>query len=397
MVRTADLPDECDIVVVGGGIIGTSITYFLSSETDRDITLVEKDQIASGSTGDSSAILRHHYGPNEMYSRMAWWSHEFYRSFREETGEEIAYSSNPMVRFGKEGTATGEYALDGYQVLKENDIPVSKFPPTEIPDEFPMLDITDADFAVSDDTAGYSDGTDVAGGFSRAAQNEGANIVTDLKVNDLTVRNGEVLLQTSSDTIRCEDVIIAAGPWTPHLTEKIGVDIPLTPEREQVLILDPPEGYTQEYPELTPTTAPPGATWYMRSDFGDNVLVATHHRGEQTDPDRYKNKPDEEVMLELLDEIDDLIPDLARSDIVGQYCGVYSTTPDHDFIIDEIDKHCYVACGFSGHGFKHAPVIGKGVSDFAIEGDTELFDLEYFSLDRFDENPDGHGLPEDNA
>lgn len=397
MTRTETVPDASDIVIVGGGVVGTSITYFLSERTDDNITLLEKNQIGSGSTGDSSAILRHHYGPNDMYSRMAWWSHEFYRSFEEETGQPIAYASSPMVRFGEENTVGGEYALNGYHTLKANDIPATRYSKTEIPDAFPMLTISDADFAISDDTAGYSDGTDVAGGFSRAAQDNGADIITGVNVEDLDVQGNDVVVRTAENEIRCDNVVVAAGPWTPQLTETIGVDVPVTPEREQILILDPPEAFAEEHPELTPTTAPPGGTWYMRPDFGDHVLVATHHRGRQADPDGYKNTPDEEVILELLDEMEDIIPDLIQSDIVGQYCGIYSTTPDHDFIIDEIMDNCYVACGFSGHGFKHAPVIGRGICEYIVDGGTDLFDLEYFSLDRFDGAPDGHGLPEDNA
>jgi len=82
-------PDETDILIVGGGIIGTATAFALSSRTGRAITLVERDQIAAGATGDSSAILRHVYGDRTVYSRMAWLGHQFYRRFEAETGYEL--------------------------------------------------------------------------------------------------------------------------------------------------------------------------------------------------------------------------------------------------------------------------------------------------------------------
>jgi glycine/D-amino acid oxidase-like deaminating enzyme len=126
------------------------------------------------------------------------------------------------------------------------------------------------------------------------------------------------------------------------------------------------------------------------------VLVATHHEGREVDADRYDQSPDEEMLLDLTDQIGDFIPGLQDAGIQGQYCGVYSTTPDNDFIIDQVGPNgCYIACGFSGHGFKHGPAVGKILTDLVTVGYSDLVDTEYFSLDRFDGNPEGHGDPED--
>lgn len=393
------LPGESDVVVVGGGIVGTSAAYFLATETDRDVTLVEKEAIASGSTGDSSAILRHHYGPQERYSRMAWWSQQFYRRFEEETGEPLAREENPLVRFGVEDAPSGEYAEAGYDVLSSLDVPVSRYDRDEAESRYPMLEFDEYDFAVSDDAAAYSDGTDAATGFARAAAREGATVVTGVEVEDVRGADGTVAgVETSDGSVDCDDVVLAAGPWTPRLAETIGVEVPMTVTREQVVVLDPPEEYAEAYPDLTPTTALPGGEWYIRPDFGGGILVATHHTGEAVDPDTYDATPDEETLLELVSELSSVVPELQDAEITGRYCGVYSTTPDHDFVIDQAGpENCYLACGFSGHGFKHGPAVGRMLTDLVIRGDTDLVDAEFFSLDRFDEDPAGHGLPEDLA
>jgi monomeric sarcosine oxidase len=387
-----ELPDQTDVVVVGGGIMGASTTYFLATETDQDVVLVERDNIASGSTGDSSAILRHHYGAKGVYPQMAQWSHEFYREFEQRVGERVAYGSAPMVRFADE--TNGSDVTVGREILEELDIPVSRYEGEELSEQYPMIETDRFEFAVSDDDAGYSDATDAAGGFVRAAQRHGGTVITGVAVEDLQTEDGRVTgVETEDGPIACDRVVVTAGPWTAQFMEQFGVEIPMTPSREQVLLLDPPEQFREKHLDDLPTSGPAGG-WYIRPDFGGGVLVATHHTGEQVDPDNYSEAPDEEMILHILEELEEFAPDLVEADIKGQYCGVYSTTPDHDFIIDQAGPDgCYVGCGFSGHGFKHGPIVGRILSDLATTGDTDVVDLSHFSLDRFDEHPDGNTRP----
>jgi monomeric sarcosine oxidase len=388
-----DLPDRTDVAIVGGGIMGTSAAYFLATETDRDVLLVEKDKIAGGSTGDSSAILRHHYGPQEIYSKMARWGHEFYREFAEHTGEEIAYDYAPMVQFANDGD--DDWERSGYEVLDSLDIPVSKYEGAEMAEAFPMIETERFDVAVSDDDSGYSDGTDAAGGLARAAQEAGATVVTGVAVDDVAVEDGAVAgVETDAGRVDAESVVVAAGPWTQRLLDGLGVEVPMRKTREQVFILDPSEEFESEHLDDLPTSGA-GGGWYMRPDFGGGVLLATHYSGGDIDPDTYDGTPDQETLLELLDELEAFAPGLVDAKVKGEYCGVYSTTPDHDFVIDEVGAEgCYVACGFSGHGFKHGPTVGKILRDLVTTGDTDLVDVDYFSLDRFEDDPDGHGRPD---
>jgi glycine/D-amino acid oxidase-like deaminating enzyme len=390
-----ELPDRADVVVVGGGIMGTSTTYFLAATTDLDVVLVEQDQIAGGSTGDSSAILRHHYGTDgivdvETYSRMAWWSHQFYREFDQELGEELAYGRSPLVGFADE--ETGEGVLEGYRVLQELEIPATRHDGQELDEEYPMIETEPYDFAVSDDTAAYSDGTDAASGFARAAQEQGATVVTGVAVEEAVTADGAVTgVETDSGTVDCDSLVVTAGPWTPRFVEQFGVHVPIVPTREQVFILEPPPEFAADHPDLVPTSGADDG-WYIRPDFGGGVLLATHHTGSEVDPDHYSDTPDQEVLLELVDELEAFVPGLADAEVKGQYCGVYSDTPDHDFIIDQVGPDgCWIGCGFSGHGFKHGPAVGRILRDLVLEGETDFVDIDYFSFDRFDEHPDGHG------
>ena len=393
------IPARSDVLVIGGGVMGTSTAYFLSTMTDRSVTLLEKSRLASGSTGDSSAILRHHYGEETIYTEMAWWSHRFFQRFGEELGAGLSYQEAPLVRFADSDDESGEYARAGYEALRERDIPVSEYTGDEIATQYPMFDVDDRyDLAISDDTAAFSDGTDAALGFARGARENGVQILTGVEVHSLQTDGDRIVgVETDRGPIDCETVIVAAGPWTSRLAETVGVDVPIKTVREQVVLLDPPASYTDAYPSPTATTSFPGGEWYIRSDFGDGILVATHRYTDEANPDDYSNTPDEETILELVDELAEHVPELRDAGLKGQYCGIYSVTPDHDFVIDQAGPEgCYLCCGFSGHGFKHAPAVGKVTAELVLEGDSDLVDLEYFALERFAENPQGNGAPLDN-
>lgn len=388
------------MVIVGGGIMGTSTAYHLACRSDLEVVLLEKDAIGSGSTGDSSAILRHHYGDQEVYSKLAWWSHTFYREFEERTGEPIARAENPLVRFGIRDTPTGDYVLAGYDVLERLDIPVTRFGGPELEATFPMLELDGADFGVRDDTAAYSDGSDAAGGFARAAQAEGATVLTGVEVTDILVEDGTITgVETDAGAIDADAVVLTVGPWTETLAASVGLEVPITRSREQVLILEPPAAYLEAHDERIPTSAPPGGDWYVREDFNDGVLVATHHTGERVfDPDHYRDSVDESVLLDLTEKLGAFVPGLEMARLRGDYCGVYSETPDRDFILDRAGPDGLVlGCGFSGHGFKHGPAVGRILSDLVIDGDSDFLDvdLEYFSLSRFEDDPSGHGRADD--
>lgn len=281
-----ELPERTDVLAVGGGIVGTAAAYFLATGSDMDVALVERDRIAAGSTGDSSAILRHHYGPDAIYTRMARWSHRFYREFEAETGQPLARAESPLVRFAAERTEGADYVEAGEEVLREEGLPVSRYEGEELAERYPMYDGLDRfDFAVSDDSAGYSDGADAAGGFARAAAEAGATVVTGVGVESIAAEDGRIVgAETAAGRVDCRAVVVAAGPWTPRLAETVGVEVPITPTREQVVVLDPPEEYVERYPDLTPTTSVPGGEWYLRPDFGEGVLVATHRSATRSTP-----------------------------------------------------------------------------------------------------------------
>lgn len=389
-----DLPDATDILVVGGGIAGTASAFALSSRTDRDVTLVERDSIAAGATGDSSAILRHAYGANPLYTRMAREGHDFYRDFAAHTGADLTTVGQPLLLWGGEGVSPTEAPMASYQTLSSLGLPVARYEAADIPTEFPHLDVPGpVEFAVSDVGAGYTDGTDAATGFARAAADNGVRIVTGHAVESILVEGSEVVgARTTAGDVACDDLVVAAGAWTHRLTATAGVELPVRPGREQVLLLEPPAALPDGALASLPTTGwtsdrPDGVFWYVRPDFGDTIFMGTHARVDPVDPDTYRRRPDEARVTEAAEILATIAPGLADAAIVGEYCGVYANTPDRGFILDQVGPAGLYAFVGAGHAFKHGPVVGRLVADLVLDAESRTYDLERFAADRFDDDP----------
>ncbi|MFB6184316.1 MAG: NAD(P)/FAD-dependent oxidoreductase [Haloarculaceae archaeon] len=396
------LPEETDILIVGGGIVGTATAFWLSRKTDREMTLVDKDNVAGGATGDSSAILRHVYEDRPTYAEMAWWSHEFYRDFEDETGYELSTPDQPLIQWG--GPASGHEVspMVDYETLQSLDIPVTRYEADELPALFPLFEFTDGfEYAVSDDEAGYTEPATAANGFAKAAQDNGARVVTGVAVESIDADDGTVAgVETDEGYIACEDVVIAAGSWSYKLAATVDVDLPITPEREQALLLDPPENVSKAELRSVRTTGrsssnPDGVWWYFRADFGDTIYMGTHARADSVDPDDYDRTPDQKRKVEAFDILDEFAPKLADSEIVGEFCGVTANTPDQGFIIDQVGPDGLYALVDAGHGFKHGPVIGHLGADLVLDGESDLFDVDLFTVDRFDDRSPNQPLTYD--
>jgi sarcosine oxidase subunit beta len=396
------LPDATDVLVVGGGIVGTATAFALASRTkDVDVTVVERDHVGAGATGDSSAILRHVYGDRELYTRMARLGHEFYRNFESETGYELETRPQPLLLLGGEEIPSTEPPMESYDTLRSLDLPVTRNTAEELPGRYPFFEFGDVvAFGVSDDDAGYTDGTDAATGLAKAAADRGARVVTDVAVESIHQEGGAVSrVETDKGSVACEDVVVAAGSWTHKIVATAGVDIPVSPGREQVLLLDPPDAVDDEVLDAMPTagwggSGPDGVWWYFRPDFGDTIYMGTHARTELVDPDDYRRRPDLSRKAEAFEVLDEFAPELADSEVVGEFSGVYANTPDQGFIIDEVGPDGLYALVGAGHAFKHGPVIGQLAADLVTEGESSLFDLENFSADRFEDRSPNQPLAE---
>jgi glycine/D-amino acid oxidase-like deaminating enzyme len=156
---------------------------------------------------------------------------------------------------------------------------------------------------------------------------------------------------------------------------------------------------TEEEFEGMPTTGQgskraDGTWWYFRPDFGASIYMWTHGRTELVEPDTYRRSADESRKVGAVDILDRFAPKLADAAVAGDFAGVYANTPDQGFIIVQVGPEGTYALVGAGHAFKYAPVIGRLAADLVLDGESERFDLELFSVDRFEDRTPHQPFPE---
>jgi glycine/D-amino acid oxidase-like deaminating enzyme len=372
-----------DVVVIGGGIMGTSTTFRLA-ERGLKVTLVEKGHLASGSTGKSSAIIRQHYS-NETTARMALHSLRVFQNFADIVGDECGFRPVGFVvlaavkdRAGLEANVALQQAV-GIQTRLLSDAELCRLAPG----------IAQADELVAayEPEGGYADPWLTVNAFGHAARRQGATILLNSEVVAVKMMSGRVTgVVTTQGEIVTAAVVNTAGPWGGRIARMVGVALPVQPCRVQVALFVPPPGLET----ITHVFVDFAKVVYYRPETGGLVLAgsvdpqeAQHH----ADPDHYHERADLPFIEETWSRLAERFPVMARGASREGYAGIYDVTPDWHPVIDEVPPGSgfFVAVGHSGHGFKLAPAVGVMVADLVTGQQTPGLDPALFRLARYAE------------
>jgi sarcosine oxidase subunit beta len=246
----------------------------------------------------------------------------------------------------------------------------------------PEVETSDIEVAAYEPDSGYADGYATAQAFMAAARRHGATLHQGVTVTGFEVRGGHICgVKTTVGTISTSLVISTAGPWSGPLLRGIGIELPLTPSRHQVMLLDRP-------PEVSPsrTYIAPGSLYY-RPDAAGVTLVGYGPGEDGVDPDHYRDSVDDEIKMQGSTLLAQRYPVMERASMRRGYAGCYTMTPDGKMILDKdpgIDG-LYIGAGFSGTGFKISPAVGIALAELATEGGATTVDVSAFSATRFAE------------
>ena len=374
------MTQTAEAVIVGGGVMGCSILYNLAALGLTDTVLLEKDVLASGSTSRSQAILRMHYS-NEVTTRMAWESLRLYREFEELTGGPSGY-----VR-------TGYFLIvdeSDRQALEENvamqrwvGVETDAISVEDVREIAPMLTVEGNESFAYEPQSGYADPYSVTTGYARRARELGAQIRSDTLVTEIEVERGKITaVVTSQDRIETPMAVVAAGPWSGPLLAKAGVDLPLRPLRHQVVMLRRPQDVVPDHPIIGDVVNDLSA----RPDVGNLTLIGVGE-DEFVGPDEYNQGVDMPVVEAAFSGLVRRMPGMAQALFRGGWAGLFTTTPDWHPVLDRVEgiDGLYVAVGFSGHGFKLAPMIGLTMAELITQGQATTIDISMLGLGRFAE------------
>ncbi|MCH8062492.1 MAG: FAD-binding oxidoreductase [Chloroflexi bacterium] len=374
------MKNTAEAVIIGGGVMGCSILYYLAERGLTDTLLLEKNVLASGSTSRSQAILRMHYS-NEVTARFAWDSLEVFKNFEELTGMPSGYTrTGYFLIVGNEDRPAME---ENIAMQKRLGIATDIVSIEDVREIAPMLAVTGDEAIAYEPESGYADPYSVTTGFANRAREMGATVQDGMAVTDVEITGGRVsAVITPDERVETPIAVVAAGPWSRPLLAKIGVDVPLETVRHQVVTLRRPQDRVPEHPIIGDVVNDLSA----RPDIGNLTLIGVGE-DEEADPDSYNQSVDMPMVEKAFSNLTKRIPEMSHALFRGGWSGLFTTTPDWHPILDGVEgiDGLYFAVGFSGHGFKESPMIGRSMAEL-ITGVEPSIDISMLDLKRFAEN-----------
>lgn len=350
------------IVIVGGGIIGTSIAFHLR-DADRPVQLLEKDMLGAGATAKSAAMFtQHHVNPDPADIEFRKRSWEWYR-------ERIRDGAFTFDRIGTLDLARSEAHFERLRnaadVLAAADVDVELVDGETIESFGITADALRGGLHLPAD--GVLDPAEIVQYFADEARAGGVAIETDVEVTDIATADGDVeAVITDDGTIEADLVINAAGPWAPVLNEFAGISTPIRHSLGPIVVLE-----SRREVSLPFTFFEEGL--YLREEGDFQLFAGVHNRyeeGTRLDP-AHARTVDEELYLEIADVAEKYLPQHADLEVSNEWVGLRTLTPDDRPLVGETGiGGFYLATGMGGYGVTLAPTIGEIVAGDVLDGAT---------------------------
>jgi glycine/D-amino acid oxidase-like deaminating enzyme len=367
-----------DVVVVGGGVVGASTAYHLAAAGIEHVVLLERaDSVATGSTGACAGGFRHQFS-SRINIELSLASVPMILGFTEEHGLPLDVVQDGYLFLVRDEDDWVDFRA-GAELQRSLGIDTELLTPEEAASVAPgiALDgVVGASFCGDD---GIADPAGLTQGYATLARRSGADVRLGVEV-DVIETDGAVVIgvRTRDGSISAPVVVNAAGPWAGTLAATAGVSLPLEPIPRMVVT-------TGAFPGAPTrrTLVIDAATSYYFHKEGDGVLTGMGGRDER--PSFSTDVDHRFIEDELLPTAVRVFPPIEHAGLANMWAGLYEMTPDRHAIIGGSPiEGLVLANGFSGHGFQHAPVVGKLITELIVDGRAHTVDISSLALDRFD-------------
>jgi sarcosine oxidase subunit beta len=364
------------IVVVGAGIVGASVSYFLARMGARDVTVIEATGVAQGSTGLASGGVRRQF-PTPYETELTIRSQELWRAFEHDNDVDLGYQKvGYLLLLNAPESADEVQARRVFQARLGVRIQILER--AELARRLPGLTVDDITLAVFTPDDGFASPADVTVATMAAARRLGVVLRTPVTVSTvLTTGNRVVGVRTDHGDVACDVVINAAGLDAPIVGASVGAMMPITPLRQHQFVTN----QVDWIPEDMPCTQDDGLNLYMRRE-GRGLLLGV---SSPEDVGSRSREVEWSLAESLAEKVAHRWPRLAQTGLVHAWAGPYEVTPDRRPCIGQLDDPVgfVYAAGFSGHGFMHGFAVGEAVAELVLQGQSLHADLGPFSLARF--------------
>ncbi|MBK8986072.1 MAG: FAD-binding oxidoreductase [Chloroflexi bacterium] len=372
------MDQHADVIIIGGGIHGASLAFHLTRLGVKPLVL-ERYFIASGATGRSSGLVRMHYDL-EPESRLAWASFAYFRHWAEMVGGECGFTRTGFVQI-----VAPEYSeqLRANVVMhQEIGIPSFLVTPDDVARLAPSFVTHDFDAAAYEPESGYADPSATVNSLLTAARQRGAVLVQECQVTAVHTTASRITgVQTNKGDFHAPIVVNAAGPWAKQVGDMVGLNLPIDTWRHDTLFIRRPAAIGPSHP----TVIDMANSLYFRPETGGLTLVGLEDNnpiGLSPDGDADHAAPG--FVARAVERICRRVPLMEQGSLHSAHSGFDGLTTDQRAILGAAGPEgFYLACGFSGTGFKIGPAVGACMAELIVEGAARTVDITPFNLARF--------------
>jgi heterotetrameric sarcosine oxidase gamma subunit len=393
--RSPALPQRARVVVIGGGVIGTSVAYHLADMGCTDVVVLERDKLTSGTTWHAAGLMVTFGSTSETSTEMRKYTSALYSRLEAETGQSTGFAPVGFIELACEPDRLEEYrrvsAFNRYCGVDVHEISAA-----EVAEMFPLARTDDilAGFYVAED--GRANPVDVTMALAKGARMKGATIIEGVSALGVLQRDGAVVgVRTDQGNIEAEFVVNCAGMWARQLGEQAGVNIPLQAAEHYYLITEQIEGLSNDWPVIED----PANYGYYREEVGGLMIglfesqCAPWNIGRIPDDFSFGViQPDWDRMGPYVERAMSRVPISMETGVRMFFCGPESFTPDLAPVVGEAPelKNYFVAAGMNSVGILTGGGIGRVMAHWILDGRPDV-DVTGFNIDRlqrYQSNPE---------
>ena len=351
---------KCELAIIGGGVMGLAIAYQLARRGVTDVVVLERGYFAQGASGRNGGGVRMQWS-TAMNVQLMQQSIELCRHFAQEIGVNVWFRQGGYLFLALH---EHERAAMERNVALQNKygVPTRMLSPEEARDLVPDLDVKRVACACYNPKDGVLFPWPFLWGYANQALARGVEVHLFTEVRAIDRDASGFIVRTSKGDVRARRVVNAAGAWSPEIARMLGVELPNRPHRHEILSTEPLK------PFLTPMVSVLSSGLYFSQSMRGEIVTGISV--EDDDDGRVKLGSRLKFLTKLAREMVALVPRLAGVKVLRQWAGPYDVSPDGKPILGEPPgvPGFFLCCGFVGHGFMMAPVIGQLYAEWLAGG-----------------------------
>jgi len=374
-----ECPEKAQVVIIGSGIIGAVIAYYLTRKGISDVLVLEQGEI--GSQGATIACLG---GLRTQFStavniRFSLISRKVYQRFKKDFGVDPGFKPYGYLFLA---TTPKQWKIlkNTSRLMTVLDVPVESLTSQEVFRRWPFIRVDDLSGGSYTKEDGFYSPIEILQTYVKKARQGGTVFMEKVEVTGISIENNRVVCLQTKDghKIKADSVVNAAGPWAGRVASMAGLNLPVGPLKRHLFFTDT----FYEIPDIFPMVIDVDSGWYMKREGRGLIL------GGPTGEKSLSQHVDFDAEEWTAEKSIQRIPALERAKIIRGWVGHYEMTPDHHAVIGTFPelRNFICAAGFSGHGFQHAPATGMIVAEIIATGKTEIEDIYPLRPTRFREN-----------